>query len=154
MLIEASILKVKEIPQEVLRQPETTKSDKSIDFTICNPDNPNIFSIMKQYFGNFQYFKTMSNIFQKKKLISSMSQAPNLRRLLYRCKFESQQKNHEVKICGKNYVSCPYLLKASLYLLKQFIKFYFIKSFNCESSNLIYVVICQECKEECIRDDE
>ena len=51
------------------------------------------------------------------------------------------------KIC----VSCPYLLKASLYQFKQVNKIFLLKNyFNCESSNLIYVVICPGCKEECI----
>ena len=54
-----------------------------------------------------------------------MIQAPNLGRLLCRSKFESQHKYHEVKNCGKNCVSCPYLLKASLYQFKQDNKTFF-----------------------------
>ena len=93
----------------------------------------------------------MSNIFQMKKLVKSMSEAPNLGRLPYKYKFESQQKNHEVKICGKNCVSCHYLLKASLYQFKRVKKTLLMKnSFNCESSDLIFVIICQGCKEEYI----
>ena len=93
----------------------------------------------------------MFKIFQRKKLVKSMRQAPNLGRLLCRSKFESQHKTHEVKNCGKNCVGCPYLLKASLYKFKRLKKTFLLKnSFNCESSNLIYVVICQECKEEYI----
>ena len=52
----------------------------------------------------------MSNIFERKELVKSTSQAPNLDR----SKFESQHRNHELKSCGKNCVSCPDLLKASL----------------------------------------
>ena len=93
----------------------------------------------------------MSKIFQRQKLIKSMSQAPNLGRLLCKSKFESQHKNHEVKNCGKNCISCPYLLTASLYQLKQVNKTFLLKnSFNCESNHLIYIVICQGCKEEYI----
>ena len=93
----------------------------------------------------------MSNIFQRKKLVKSMSQAPNLGSLLCSSKSESQFKNHEVKNCGKNCVSCPYLLKASLYQFKRVNKTVLLKnSFNCESSNLIYIVIFQGCKEEYI----
>ena len=93
----------------------------------------------------------MSNIFQRKKLVKSMSQAPNLCRLLYRSKFESQHKNHKMENCGKNCVICPYILKASLYQFKQVKKFLLLKnSFNCESNILIYAVIFQGCKEEYI----
>ena len=70
-------------------------------------------------------------------------------RLLCRCKFESQRNNHEVKNCGKNCVSCPYLLKTSLYQFKRINIFFLLKNyFKCEGSNLIHVVICQGCKEE------
>ena len=81
-----------------------------------NPNDPNVFPIIKQSFDNFQYSKTMSNIFERKKFVKSMSQAPNLGRLLFRSEFESQHKNHEVKNCGKNYVSCSYLFKAYINL--------------------------------------
>ena len=63
-LIEASILRAKEIPLEVLRQPKTTENEEIIPFTITyNPNNPNAFSIIKQSFDNFQYSKTMSTTF-------------------------------------------------------------------------------------------
>ena len=134
----------------LLRRQKISKNEEIVPFTIThNVNNPNVFPIIEQSFDNFQYSKTMSNIFQRKKLVKSMSQAPNLGRLLCRSKFESQHKNHEVKKCAKNCVSCPYLLKASLYQFKRVNKSFLLKnSFNCESSNLIYVVICQGCKEE------
>ena len=82
-LTEASILSAKEIPLEILRQPKTAKNKEMIPFTITyNPNNPNIFPIIKQSCDNFQYFKPMSNIHQRKKLVKCMSQAPNLGRLL------------------------------------------------------------------------
>ena len=95
-LIEANILKTQEIPLEILRQRKPTKNEKIIPFiTTCNLNNPNIFSRIKQSFNNFQYSKTIANIFQKKKLVNAMNQAPILGRLLFRSKLESQQKNPE-----------------------------------------------------------
>ena len=71
------------------------KNEEIIPFTFTyNPNNPNVFPIIKQSFDNFQYSKTMSNIFQKK----NFSEAPNLGRLLCSSKFESQHKSREVKI--------------------------------------------------------
>ena len=151
-LIEVSILKHKEIPFEILRQPKTPKNEEILRFTFTyNPSNPDVFSLIKQSFDNFQYSKTVSTISQRKKLAKSLSQAPNLVRLLYRSKFESQNKNNELKKCGKNFVISPYLLKASLYQFKRVKKFLLLKnSFNCESIILIYVDIFQGCKEEYI----
>ena len=83
MLTEASILRDKAIPLEVLTQLGTTKSEEVIPFTMtCNPENSNVFPIIKQKFDKFQYSKTMSNIFQRKKLVKSLRQAPKLGRLL------------------------------------------------------------------------
>ena len=82
-LIEASVLRAKEIPHEILSQPKTAKIEKIIPFIhTYNHNNPNVFPIRKQSFDNLQYSKTMSNIFQRKKLVKSMGQAPNLGRLL------------------------------------------------------------------------
>ena len=61
------------------------------------------------------------------------------------------EEHFHVNSCGKNCVCCPYLLKASSYLFKRVNKVFFLKiNFNCESRNLIYVVICQECHKEYI----
>ena len=80
-----------------------------------------------------------------------MSQAPNLERLLSGSNSGSQYKNDEVKNCGENCVSLSYLLKASLYQFKRGCKTFFLKnSFNYESSNSVYIVICKGCKEEYI----
>ena len=102
LLGEASILKAKKITLEVLRQPKTAKNEDIIPFTtIYNTSNSNVFSIINQSFNNFQYFKTMFNIFQKKKLVNSMSQAPNLGRLLCRSKFESLEHKNRYKTLSK-----------------------------------------------------
>ena len=64
LLIEASILKAKEKPLEILGQPKTAKNEDIIRFTITfNPNDPNVFPVIKKSFVNFQYSKTMSNVF-------------------------------------------------------------------------------------------
>ena len=114
-LIEANILIAKEIAPQILGQPNTAKNEKMFPFTItCNPNNTSVFPVIKQSLVNFQYSKTMFNIFLRKKLVKFLIQAPNLCRLLCRPNFESQHKN-QVKNCGKNCVNCPYLFRASLY---------------------------------------
>ena len=86
-LIEASILRAKEIPFKITK---AVKNEEIIPFIfLYNPNNPKVFPIIKQSFDNFQYSKTMSNILQRRKLVKSMSQAPNLGRLLCRSKFDS-----------------------------------------------------------------
>ena len=87
-LIEAIILRAKEISFESLSQPKTAKYEEIIPFIIkFNLNNPNVFPVIKQSIDSFRYSKTMSNIIQRKKLIKSISQAPNLGRLLCRSEF-------------------------------------------------------------------
>ena len=70
-LIEANILRAKEISLEVLRQPKTTINEEIIRFTITyNSNNSNVFPIIKQSYDNFQCSKTMSNIFRGRNLVS------------------------------------------------------------------------------------
>ena len=81
-----------------------------------------------------------------------MSQPPNLGMLFCSSIFQSQHKNQEVKNCGKNCVSCPYLLKTSLYYFKRVNNTFFLKnSGNFKSSNLTSVAICQGFKQAHIR---
>ena len=78
-----------------------------------------------------------------------MSQPPNLGMLLSRSKFVSQHKNHKVKNCRNDWVSCHY----SLYQPYINLNFFLPKiSINFECSNSIYVVISQGCKEKCIKE--
>ena len=76
--------------------------------------------MMAKGFAHFHYFKTMSNIFQKS--------------LISEGYFVGLSLGHNTR---KNCVSCPYHLKASLYLFKRVNKTFLLKNvFNWESSNL------------------
>ena len=81
-------MKAKETPMEVLRQPRTTKNVEIISFiAIYNPNN------LKLFFNNKSNC-TVSNIFQKKRSVNYMSEAPNPGKLLCSSKIKSLQKNH------------------------------------------------------------
>ena len=149
-LIENSIKRALQVPLNDLRKPKEKGREEIIPFVSAhNPNNPNIFPIIRQTFESFQHSRTMPNVFNGKKLINSMRQAPNLERLLCKSKFMSVEEHFHVNSCGKNCVCCPYLLKVSSYLFKKVNKVFFLKNnFNCESRNLIYAVICQGCQEE------
>ena len=83
----------------------------------------------------------MSNISQKKETVNSMSQAPNIGRLLCRSKFKLQQQqqqqqqqvqNHEARNCGIvgkiASVACI-LYKHPFYLFRQVNKIFFTEKF-------------------------
>ena len=56
-----------------------------------------------------------------------MHQAPSLERLLCKSKFMPVEEHFYVNSCGKNYVCCPYLFKASSYLFRRVNKVFFKK---------------------------
>ena len=61
-IIEATILRVKEIPLEIFRQPKTAKNEEIILFTFTyNLNNPNVFPIIKQ---SFDTISTCSRFFR------------------------------------------------------------------------------------------
>ena len=65
--------------------------------------------------------------------------------------FSPSNSNSRGKNCCKSFVCCQYIKKGIEHTFKTVIEKFEIRvSFNCESKNLIYVVICSGCKEEYI----
>ena len=91
----------------------------------------------------------MRNALKKVKFINCERQAPNLGRIL--CKSSPSNAISGVKNCGKSFVCCQYIKEGIEHTLKTVDRKFEIRvPFNCESKNLIYVVICSGCKEEYI----
>ena len=127
-LIENSMKRALQVPLNELRKPKEIRREEIIPFlSTGNPNNPNIFPIIRQTFENLQHSKTMSNVFSGKKLINSICQAPNLERLLCKSRFMPVEENFPVNCCGKYCICCPYLLKSSSYLFKRVNKVFFQK---------------------------
>ena len=56
------------MPLNELRKPKEKRAEEIIPFlSAYNPNNPNIFSIIRQTFENFQHSKIMSHVFSNKK---------------------------------------------------------------------------------------
>ena len=92
-LIENSIKRALQVQLNELRKPKEKEREEIIPFVSThNPTNPNIFPIIRQTFESFQHSKTMSNVFNGKKITNSMRQAPNLERLLCESKFMPVEK--------------------------------------------------------------
>ena len=80
-LIEASLLRAKETPLEILRQPKTAKNEEIISLSIIyNPNNPNVFPIIKKSFDNFQYsiLKQCPTFFRGRNLLNLWAKHPIL----------------------------------------------------------------------------
>ena len=88
---------------------------------------------------------------KKLKFINCKRQTPNLGRILYKSSISSSNSISRVKKYGKNLACCQYIKEGIEQTLKTTDKKFEVRvPFNCESKNLIYVVICSGCKEEYI----
>ena len=152
-IIDTGIEKACKIPIEILRSNKKKTTDKIIPFiSTYNPNNCKVLPSIKTVFNNLQQSKTMKDVFQNYRLINSWKQPPNLGRILCKSKFTSVKQSFKVKKCNKKCFCCKdYLLEGTSFQFKKHNSTFDLKAnFNCESSNLIYVVICSGCKEEYI----
>ena len=94
----------------------------------------------------------MRKALKKVKFINWKRQAPNLGQILCKSSFPSSNSISGVKNQGKNLVCCQYFKEGIEHTFKTDDKKFEIRvPLNCESKNLIYVVICSGCKEEYVR---
>ena len=145
--IEAGIKKALSIPQEQLRQKSTQTTEHILPFiSTHNPNNAQLFNIIKSSVDHLKANKVPG--FNKElNVIQSRRQAPNLKKILTKAEFTSW--NPGVSKCGdKRYECCHHLLLSDACKFKNVNKTFKLKtSTSCDSSNLIYVVICSSCKE-------
>ena len=82
-IINNGIKKAESQPQENLRK-EKNKTDENIltFITTYNPNNPNLFPIIKQSVEQLKSSETLRDKLNKKTLVCCRNQPPNLERLL------------------------------------------------------------------------
>ena len=116
--------------------------------TTFNPNNPNIYSPIK---SSVDYLKNNSvSGFPNIKLIQSKRQLHNVKKLLTNGEYR-EVSSGTFNCSNKRYECFNYLLISDHYTFKNVqITFKLKDRFTCDSFNLMYVVICDKCKEEYI----
>ena len=150
-IIQNGVEMAKKIPQSELRTTKE-KNDKNILSFVStnNPNNPNIFNTIKLSIDQIKGSSRLKDILDNTKLIHSKRQPPNLERILCNSKYINKN-NFGVKKCGKNCVCCTYLMEIKSHKFNnQNSSFDIRNEFNCNSSNIIYAIICPGCNEEYI----
>ena len=85
--------------------------------------------------------------FENLRVIKSKRQAPNLKKILIKTEF-SQKQVGVFKCPDKRCECCASLLLGNSYTFKNDDKTFNLKAhFSCDSSNLLYIVICPTCGE-------
>ena len=130
-LTEFGINKALSIPLRELRTPKTISNDNSLPFiTTYNPNSPNVYDTLR--------FSTFENL----RVIKSKRQVPNLKKILTKAEF-SQKQVGVFKCPDKRSECCTSLLLGNSYTFKNVDKTFNLKThFSCDSSNLLYIVIC------------
>ena len=150
-LISDAFKRAAAIPREDLRKPKTNENDKNMITFISthNPNNPNIFPKINEAL-NTLINNNVDGFKKDSKLIQAKRQSNNLKKILTKAEFTSKKPG--VYKCGdKRCECCNYLLLEDSYTFKHVNKTFKLKStMSCDSSNLVYVIICTTCGEEYI----
>ena len=92
----------------------------------------------------------MRNILSKHKILKSKRQPYNLKRLLTKAKFTSND-TCEVRKCTRpNYGLCTYLLEGNSFAFNCRMNFKIHENMSCDVKNVIYVMKCRGCRDEYI----
>ena len=101
-LIESGIQRAENIPQNSLRKPKEKNNSKIIPFiTTNNPNNPNIFPIIKTTVEQLEASKTLKVELKNSNLINCKRQPPNLERFLCKTKYIRPEKVKVSKLKGR-----------------------------------------------------
>ena len=152
MVVEKGIEKALAIPQKQLRSEKLKKKDDILPFiSTYNPNNPNVFPKVREIYRNLQTSETLGKIFAKHKLIDCKRQPSNLKRLLCSSNISTNNSTFKTTKWGKSCFCCDYIIEAELFKFKNWYQPFVLKfNFNCETPNLIYVIICSGCNKEYI----
>jgi len=150
-LIKQGITKAESLDIDTLRTPRE-KDDTTNIITFVNTNNPNNVNFFSNIIAkNKQFFQqdpTMNEIIQGTKLINAKRQPANLKKLLTRAKFDSND-TFKVTKCGKSRcLLCPIIIEGESFTFKGNNKRFYPKAnMTCDTKNVIYVIICQGCEE-------
>ena len=147
-LTEFGINKALSIHLQELRTPKTISNDNSLPFiTTYNPNNPNVYEMIDKSVECAKQNKVDG--FENLRVIKSKWQAPVLKKILTKAEF-SQKKVGVLKCPDKRCEYCASLVLGNSYTFKNVDKTFNLKAhFSCDSSNLLYIVICPTCGEKC-----
>ena len=154
-LINKGIDLAESIPISVLRQTKEKDYNQPLAFvTTFNKCNPEIFNEAYKGLNNLRLDEKLNQILNETKIIKSKRQPKNLKHLLTRAHFTSNEKSNEgcvIKCNNKRCKVCDIIIEGRTFKFKNSSSLFYIKRvLNCNSKNVIYVILCENCKEEYI----
>lgn len=154
MVIEDAIKKTLDMDQQQLRQGNqtVTQDGEVLPFVhTYNPRNPNIFQRILEALSMLNESSKMRLIMERKKVVPSKRQPPNLKLLLTKSKFSLNQSTGCVKKCGDPCCStCDYIIEGESIVMENGDLFFIKDKLTCQSKNVVYVLFCAGCNKSYI----
>ena len=156
-IVDAAITKAKAIPRdEALKRVVRPKtSDRCVFVAPYDPRFPSFTQITRKHWRTLVQNPQMAEIFPKPPLVA-YSRPQNIKDKLIRAKLPPISNKPKRIIpgmhkCKSNCKICPYI-KAEKVLKSTYTKttVQLTKHFNCETSNLVYLIECTKCKDQYI----
>ena len=149
-LIDMGIQKAKLIPLTELRS--TRSKDQNTDLlpfvSTHNPNNPDMFSVIKNNLPVLHQNQNLENLFPSDIFLKSKRQPRNLKKILTRAKFQDSDVQNTVSKCNDSRCGlCEYLETGSQLILSNGKFITPNENINCKTVNLIYCLVCANCKE-------
>ena len=150
-IIEHGINRAMSLDKDVLRTVKEKSEEKIIPYVSThNPQDPEMFKVILDNVPILKEDDKMRNILTKYKLIKSKRQPYNLKRLLTKAKFTS---NNTPKVTKCNKPTCGlyiHLLEGHSFTFRCGKNFTIHENMSCNVKNVVYVMKCRGCGEEYI----
>lgn len=148
-IIEAGIKKAEDMTDEELNSSKDSDDDRIVAISTHNPNNPNMESLVQKSLNILQSSPKMETTLKKKRVVFAKRQPPNLKGLLCRAAFSSNQASHSVSKCGKNCETCKNIKEDSSMLITATKKIFHVKyNMNCNTRNVLYILTCEGCNKQ------
>ena len=138
------------IPRNLLLTTTEKKTEDILPYvSTYNPNNTEMFGILKGNSHILTNDQTMREALSTTKMIKSKRQPPNLKKMLTKAKFADQASitTHKVFRCKRpNCALCNYLAEGQSFNFNG--KIFFVKeTMSCDVKNVIYALQCNGCQE-------
>ena len=148
-IINQGISKADSLTNEQLDRNTTKQEESLVVLSTHNPNNPSLETLVRSSINILDTSPNMKSALSNRKLIFAKRQPPNLKRLLSKAEFRSNTSIPKVSKCDKNCETCKSIIEGSTIEIKSTGKVFKVKyNMDCNTRNLIYVMICEGCGEQ------
>jgi len=154
-MIMTGIKHATSIPIETLRTTKSQQNDQDVLTFVHthNPKHPNISKFINHCISDLNSSEKMAMVMQNTKIISARRQAPNLKNILTRARYNSNIPNVGVSKCkDTRCLLCKnHLIESSNFMFRpKNINFVVKRAMSCKSKNVLYVLECNSCNKQYI----